>query len=177
MNYNEKGLLDLKKKIENQYKIKLKFTNDYMKFPNFIDSDKYDNIIFGGPSPNFKKVTISNSYNKVILCMNSDSEPCFKSVDNLDVNSYIWYITLMDNEITLYSNGNYLGVNTNSKKATREEFMKTFKFEKIGKNNYIIYFDDKNNVLTVSGSNAIIQKESYNNSNQKFRLVEEIENA
>ena len=176
LNYNEKGLLDLKKKIENQYKIKLKFTNDYMKFPNFIDSDKYDNIIFGGPSPNFKKVTISNSYNKVILCMNSDSEPCFKSVDN-DVNSYIWYITLMDNEITLYSNGNYLGVNTNSKKATREEFMKTFKFEKIGKNDYIIYFDDKNNVLTVSGSNAIIQKESYNNSNQKFRLVEEIENA
>ena len=157
LNYNEKGLLDLKKKIENQYKIKLKFTNDYMKFPNFIDSDKYDNIIFGGPSPNFKKVTISNSYNKVILCMNSDSEPCFKSVDN-DVNSYIWYITLMDNEITLYSNGNYLGVNTNSKKATREEFMKTFKFEKIGKNDYIIYFDDKNNVLTVSGSNAIIQK-------------------
>ena len=176
LNYNEKGLLDLKKKIENQYKIKLKFTNDYMKFPNFIDSDKYDNIIFGGPSPNFKKVIISNSYNKVILCMNSDSEPCFKSVDN-DVNSYIWYITLMDNEITLYSNGNYLGVNTNSKKATREEFMKTFKFEKIGKNDYIIYFDDKNNVLTVSGSNAIIQKESYNNSNQKFRLVEEIENA
>ena len=177
LNYNEKGLLDLKKKIENQYKIKLKFTNDYMKFPNFIDSDKYDNIIFGGPSPNFKKVTISNSYNKVILCMNSDSEPCFKSVDNSDVNSYIWYITLMDNEITLYSNGNYLGVNTNSKKATREEFMKTFKFEKIGKNDYIIYFDDKNNVLTVSGSNAIIQKESYNNSNQKFRLVEETENA
>ena len=176
LNYNEEGLLDLKKKIENQYKIKLKFTNDYMKFPNFIDSDKYDNIIFGGPSPNFKKVIISNSYNKVILCMNSDSEPCFKSVDN-DVNSYIWYITLMDNEITLYSNGNYLGVNTNSKKATREEFMKTFKFEKIGKNDYIIYFDDKNNVLTVSGSNAIIQKESYNNSNQKFRLVEEIENA
>ena len=177
LNYNEKGLLDLKKKIENQYKIKLKFTNDYMKFPNFIDSDKYDNIIFGGPSPNFKKVIISNSYNKVILCMNSDSEPCFKSVDNSDVNSYIWYITLMDNEITLYSNGNYLGVNTNSKKATREEFMKTFKFEKIGKNDYIIYFDDKNNVLTVSGSNAIIQKESYNNSNQKFRLVEETENA
>ena len=147
-----------------------------MKFPNFIDSDKYDNIIFGGPSPNFKKVIISNSYNKVILCMNSDSEPCFKSVDN-DVNSYIWYITLMDNEITLYSNGNYLGVNTNSKKATREEFMKIFKFEKLNENDYLIYFSDKNNVLTVNGSNAIIQKESYNNSNQKFRLVEEIENA
>ena len=63
------------------------------------------------------------------------------------------------------------------KKATREEFMKTFKFEKIGTNDYLIYLNDKNNVLIVSGSNVIIQKESYNKSNQKFILVEEIENA
>ena len=55
--------------------------------------------------------------------------------------------------------------------------MKIFKFEKIGTNDYLIYLNDKNNVLIVSGSNVIIQKESYNKSNQKFILVEEIENA
>ena len=55
--------------------------------------------------------------------------------------------------------------------------MKIFKFEKIGTNDYLIYFNDKNNVLTVSGSNAIIQKESNDKSNQKFKLIEEIENA
>ena len=177
LNYNEKGLLDLKKRVENQYKIKLKFDKDFMKFPKFVNDAQYDNIIFGEPSPNFKKVTIKNSYNQSILCMNNDGEPCFKSENNLDINLYIWYVTIMDNEITLYSNGNYLGVNTNSKKATREEFMKIFKFEKIGTNDYLIYFNDKNNVLTVSGSNAIIQKESNDKSNQKFKLIEEIENA
>ena len=177
LNYNEKGLLELKKKVENNYKIKLKFEKDFMKFPKFVNDAEYDNIIFGESSPNFKKVTIKNTYTRSLLCMNNDGEPCFKSLDHLDINLYIWYVTIMDNEMTLYSNGNYLGVNSNSKKATREEFMKVFKFEKIGKNDYLIYFNDKNNVLTVSGNNAIIQKESSDKSNQKFKLVEEIENV
>ena len=177
LNYNEEGLLKLKKRVENQYKIKLKFDNDFMKFPKFVNNAEYDKIFFGEPSPNFKKVIIKNTINSSILCMNSDGEPCFKSTDNLDTNLYLWYVTLMDNEITLYSNGNYLGANIDSKKATREEFMKIFKFEKIGTNDYLIYYNDKNNVLTVSGSNAILQKESNNKSNQKFKLVEEIENV
>ena len=177
LNYNEKGLKELKSKVEDKYKIKLKFDNDFLKFPKFVNDEKYDNIYFGEPSPNFKKVTIKNSYNNSILCMGNNSEPCFKSAYDLDISSYFWYVTLMDNEITLYSNGNYLGVNLDSKKATREEFMKTFKFEKINTNDYLIYFNDKNNVLTISGSNAIIQKECTNKSNQKFKLVEELENA
>ena len=121
-----------------------------------------------------KKVIIKNKFNNSILCMKNDTEPCFKSADILDIRDYFWYITLIDNEITLYSNGNYLGVNVNLKKATREEFMKIFKFEKLNENDYLIYFNDKNNVLTVNENNAIIQKESNNKSNQTFKLVEEI---
>jgi len=34
-----------------------------------------------------------------------------RSAVNLDINLYEWYITLIGNEITLFSNGNYLGVN------------------------------------------------------------------
>ena len=45
LNYNEKGLLDLKKRVENQYKIKLKFDKDFMKFPKFVNDAQYDNII------------------------------------------------------------------------------------------------------------------------------------
>ena len=175
MNYNEKGLKDLKNKIEKEYKIKLKFDNDFMKFPKFINNIKYDKISFRESSPYFKKVIIKNNFNNSILCMKNDSEPCFKSADNLDIRDYFWYVTLIDNEITLYSNENYLGVNLNLKKATREEFMKIFKFEKLNEKDYLIYFSDKNNVLTVNGSNAIIQKESNNKSNQIFKLVEEIE--
>ena len=177
LNYNEKGLLELKKKVEKQFKIKLKFDNDFMKFPKFVNQAEYDNIFFGEPSPNFKKVSIINSYTNSILCMEKDKEPCFKPSKDLDVNLYFWYVTLMDNEITLYSNGNYLGANLESKKTTREEFMKTFKFEKINENEYLIYFNDKNNMLTVDGSKAIIQKESWFKSYQKFKLVEELENA
>ena len=177
LNYNEKGLLELKKKVEKQFKIKLKFDNDFIKFPKFVNQAEYDNIFFGEPSPNFKKVSIINSYTNSILCMEKDKEPCFKPSKDLDVNLYFWYVTLMDNEITLYSNGNYLGANLESKKTTREEFMKTFKFEKINENEYLIYFNDKNNMLTVDGSKAIIQKESWFKYYQKFKLVEELENA
>ena len=53
--------------------------------------------------------------------------------------------------------------------------MKIFKFEKLNENDYLIYSNDKNNVLTVNENNAIIQKESNNKSNQTFKLVEEIE--
>ena len=175
MNYNEKGLKDLKNKVEKEYKINLKFDNDFMKFPKFINTIKYDKISFGESSPYFKKVIIKNKFNNSILCMKNDSEPCFKSADNLDIRDYFWYVTLINNEITLYSNENYLGVNVNLKKATREEFMKIFKFEKLNENDYLIYFNDKNNVLTVNENNAIIQKESNNKSNQAFKLVEEIE--
>ena len=36
MNYNEEGLLNLKKEIEQNYNIKLKFTKDFFDFPNFL---------------------------------------------------------------------------------------------------------------------------------------------
>jgi len=175
LNYNEKGLLNLKQNIESHYKIKLKFEKDFLKFPKFVNQEEYNNLLFEEPSPNFKKVVIINSQNKSILCMNNRT-PFFNSSCNLDINKFVWYITLMGDEITLYSNESYLGADINSKKATGEEFMKTYensyKFEKINDNEYLIYYKDKNNVLTLSGTNAILQKENSNRSNQKFRLVE-----
>ena len=56
--------------------------------------------------------------------------------------------------------------------------MKTFKYEEIKNNKtteLIIYYNNKNNVLTVSGNKAILQSESNNKEYQKFKLVEEIE--
>ena len=175
LNYNEKGLLNLKQNIESHYKIKLKFEKDFLKFPKFVNQEEYNNLLFEEPSPNFKKVVIINSQNKSILCMNNRT-PFFNSSSNLDINKFVWYITLMGDEITLYSNESYLGADINSKKATGEEFMQTYdksyKYEKINDNEYLIYYKDKNNVLTLSGTNAILQKENSNRSNQKFRLVE-----
>ena len=175
LNYNEKGLLNLKKEVEARYKINLKFDKDFLKFPKFVDEAEYDDITFGEPSPNFKKVIIKNPKNNVILCMENNRQPYFKNCEGLEINSYPWYVTLMDGEITLYSNDGYLGGNVDTKKATGEEFMKTFKYEEIKDNEYLIYYNDKNNVLTVNGNQPILQKESYDKSNQKFKFIEIVE--
>ena len=178
LNYNEKGLLDLKKEVEECYDINLKFEDNFLKFPKFVNFAEYNEIKFNEKSPNFKKVTIKNSKTKSILCMDDNRKPCFKSNSDLDVKKYIWYVTLMNGEITLYSNDSYLGGNVDSKKATGEEFMQRFKYEEIKNNKYteyLIYYNDKNNVLTVSGNQAILQSISNNNEYQKFKLIEEIE--
>ena len=178
LNYNEEGLLDLKKEVEECYDINLKFEDNFLKFPKFVNFAEYNEIKFNEKSPNFKKVTIKNSKTKSILCMDDNRKPCFKSNSDLDVKKYIWYVTLMNGEITLYSNDSYLGGNVDSKKATGEEFMQRFKYEEIKNNKYteyLIYYNDKNNVLTVSGNQAILQSVSNNNEYQKFKLIEEIE--
>ena len=178
LKYNEKGLLDLKKEVEDEYDVKLNFEDNFLEFPNFVNSAEYDDIKFNVKSPNFKKVTIKNSKTKSILCMDNNRKPSFKSGADLDVKLYNWYVTLMDGEITLYSNDSYLGANVNSKEVTGEEFMKTFKYEEIKNNKtteYLIYYNNKNNVLTVSGNKAILQSESNNKEYQRFKLVEEIE--
>ena len=116
MNFNEKGLLDLKQKIESYYKINLKFEKDFLKFPKFINQEEYNKLLFDEPSPNFKKVVITNSQNKSIFCMDNNRKPYFNSDSKLDITKFAWYITLMGNEITLYSNESYLGADLNSKK-------------------------------------------------------------
>ena len=172
LNYNDKGLLNLKKNIENYYKIKLNFFNDFLQFPKFAEREEYKNLIFNEPIPYFKRVIIKNSNKNCILCIDNDMKPCFKSTTNLDINLFFWYLTIKDNEITLYSNDGYLGVNTELKKIIGEKSMKIFKFDKINSRDYLIYYKDKNNVLTIKGNNAVIEKENSNKSNQIFNLIE-----
>ena len=172
LNYNEKGLLKLKENIENVYNIKLKFTNDFMKFPKFIEQEKYDDIIFEEPNPNFKIVLIKNSENNCILCINENKIPCFISASDIDIKYYNWSITMIGNEITLFSNGFYLGADLQNGRPTAEQFMKRYNFERIGSDEYIIYFENKNNILTVNGNYANIQKGNYKSTNQRFKFIE-----
>ena len=174
INYSEIGLLNLKNKIEKYYKIKLIFYTDFFKFPNFVKDTKYDNLFYNKPSPYFKKVIIKNDINRSILYMDDNMKPGFKSDINLNISPYYWYVTIKDNEITLYSNGCYLSVNIELKKITGEKYMKVFNYEKINENEYLIYYNDKNNVLTINNNNAIIDKERTNKSYQIFKLIEDI---
>ena len=173
LNYNEKGLLNLKQKIEKCYRINLKFTKNFMQFPKFINGNElFENIIFEEPSPNFKKVIIINSESDKVFCMDDKQNPSFNSSSKLNVNLYEWYVTMIGNEITLYSNGSYLGADVNTGRAKGEQFMKRYKYEKINNMEYIFYYENKNNTLTIKGNNAILQKENYNRTNQKFKLLE-----
>ena len=173
LNYNEQGLLNLKNRIEQCYGINLKFTNNFMQFPKFVNHNQvFENIIFDEPSPNFKKVIIINSENNLVLCMNDKRNLFFNSSTNLNVNLYEWYVTMIGNEITFYSNGSYLGGDKNTRRATGEQFMKRYCFEKIDNMEYIFYYENKNNILTIKGNEAFLQKENYNRANQRFKLLE-----
>ena len=173
LNYNEKGLLNLKKKIETYYNIKLIFDNNFLKFPKFINSDKFDNIIFGEQIQYFKKVVIKHSNTNSILYIDDKKNICLIEQDIVDINLNIWYVTIIENEITLFCNGYYLGTNVDLKTITCKKYMEKFKFEIINNNNYLFYYDNKENILTIDENrNLIIEKEKSDRTNQKFKLIE-----
>ena len=172
MNYNYNGLLNLKKKIENYYGINLSFTNDFFKFSNFQNQVNYSSLTFFGPNKYFKKVVIKlRNTIQVILYMAQNGTIGFVSPFYLD-NSCYWYVTMMGNEITFYSNGRYLGANLQQRQIISDQYMQRFMFTKINNTNdeYVFYFKNQNNILTANGNFAILQ--NYTGKNQIFKLVE-----
>ena len=160
MNYNEKGLLTLKNEIEKINNIKLKFTNDFFSYKNIIKNNNDKNIIFEEINPHFRKVTIKNIKTSNLLCMDYLGNIIFlpqKKIIN-DNYSYIWYITILDNEITFYNNQFYLGINPKEKKVVKEEFMKKWKFNIIEKTSYyFFYYENESNILTENNNQALVQ--------------------
>jgi hypothetical protein len=172
MNYNYNGLLNLKKKIENYYGINLLFTNDFFKFSNFQNQVNYSSLTFFGPNKYFKKVVIKlRNTIQVILYMAQNGTIGFVSPFYLD-NSCYWYITMMGNEITFYSNGRYLGANLQQRQIISDQYMQRFMFTKINNTNdeYVFYYQNQNNILTANGNFAILH--NYTGKNQIFKLVE-----
>ena len=159
MNYNEKGLLTLKNEIEKINNIKLKFTNDFFSYKYIIKNNNYKNIIFEEINPHFRKVTIKNIKTSNLLCMNYLGNIIFLPQKNINDNySYIWYITILDNEITFYNNQFYLGINPKEKKVVKEEFMKKWKFNIIEKTSYyFFYYENESNILTENNNQALVQ--------------------
>jgi len=169
-NYNKEGLIQLKKEVENQYKIKLNFTDDFMKFPNFNNTEKYDNLIFNDNNENFRRVMIVNKFGAKALYV-KDGKVKLKSVLGLKADSSIWYITIIDNEITLYSNGFYLDADINKRIVKESPYMKRWKYELKDKN-YSIYFEDKSNMLTIDGDKALLKNEDKSQNNQLFEFID-----
>ena len=150
-----------------------KFSNDFLKFPKFVDKAYYSDLIFQEINDNFRKVIIKNKKNDKVLCVEK-SKPnikiSFQSCIGKSSDLFLWDVTIIDNEITFYSNGIYLGVSTFTKNAFAEKYMKIWKFEIIGKK-YKFFFENKKNVLTVEGNRAKV-KEFENEDNQTFELLD-----
>ena len=171
MNYNYNGLINLKNKIQSYYKINLTFTKDFLQFPMFQNETEYNQLIFNEPSPSFKKVLIKLRNYNFILYMNQNGNLCFVDSSYVD-NSFFWYITMMGNEITFYSNGRYLGANLQQRQIISDQYMQRFMFTKVNHTNdeYVFYFQNQNNILTANGNYPSLDK--YIGTNQIFKLIE-----
>ena len=145
-----------------------------MKFPKFINSQEYKDIIFDEISPYFRKIIIKSNKTKKILQMDKNKKIKFVSNNDndkdKDIESKIWYVTLMNGEITLFSNDFYLSINEKDKTPIAYPFMIIWNFKE-NNNRYIIYYKNMNNVLTVNEDEAIISNQS-NNSNQLFDFID-----
>ena len=170
-NYNEKGLNKLKKDIEKQYKIKIKFTKNFLEFPKFVNSEKFTDLIFEEICPNFRKIIIKNQKNKKALYMNTDGSVKFTSYEGKDIDILFWYSIILNNEITFYSKNYYLSFDESQKKVNGYKFMKRWKYE-IDNSNFIIYFENKNNILTLNGEKAFITGLNNNKENQIFQFID-----
>ena len=54
----------------------------------------------------------------------------------IDTKYCLWYVTFLNNEITLYSNGFYLGVKVDKESVIGSKFMKEWYFEQKDDNYY-----------------------------------------
>ena len=133
MNYNEKGLIKLKGTIESYYRIKLQFTENYFKFPKFINEVEYQKYNLKEISENFKIVLIKSLNNNIIRMDTNGKISLTKNMDK-DFYSFLWYITINDDEIILFSNSFYLAQDKKSKNIIGQEFMQRWKYKKKSRN-------------------------------------------
>ena len=140
-----------------------------MKFPNF-GKEKYEELFFNDINENFRRVIIKSKFGSKALYM-KDGKVIFKSCEGLVENHFIWYITIIDNEITLYSNEFYLDADKNEGIAKGYPYMKRWKCKEKN-SNYLIYFEDRNNMLTIDGDKALIRNENKNQKNQLFTFID-----
>ena len=100
-----------------------------------------------------------------------DGKVTLKSFQGLETSPFIWYITIIDDEITLFSNDFYLDYDKNEGIVKGFPYMKRWKCE-LKVNNYSIYFEDKNNMLTIDEDKAFIKNENKNQNNQLFTFID-----
>ena len=166
-NFNEEGLQNLKKVVEEEYSITLRnFSKDFLSYPLFINEGKYANINFDTFNPYIRHVKIYCKEKKSFLYID----------DNInDKNNIVWDVTILGNEITLKMDGSYLDLDKDNENITRCEFMKKWKFEIINDCYVFINKDKKaNNILSMEKEIVKINKEKAGQF-ELFQLIDVLE--
>ena len=146
-NYKESALKELKKKVENSYNIKLReFTFDFLCYSNCDDDLSISYYDYNSRCPYFKSVYIFNPNKSLYLSMTKEGKV------NKSEEKCLWEVTLIDNDITFFSNGFYLDIdNKNKEIAIGSKEMKKWYFDALDNNCY--YFinieEGKNCYLTM----------------------------
>ena len=167
-NFNEQGLKNLKKVVEKEYNICLKeFSDDFLSYPNFKNEAEYSELNFSNINPYIRHVRIYCKNKNLYLYINESDQ----SENN------IWDITIIEDEITLYLNGNYIDVDEDNETITGSPYMKIWKFNKTKDGQYYFIFPKKkyNNILSIEKNVLKVDKDRPG-KNELFQLIDEIEN-
>ena len=148
-NYKEGALKELKKKVEDIYKIKLKdFSFDFLSYFNCDVDLSFSYLDYNSNCPYFRSVYIFNPNKNLYISMTKEGK-VKKSEEKC-----IWDITLINNDITFFSNGFYLDIDKNKEIAIGSKSMKKWNLKiddncyyffnsEGGKNNYLSMEDDE----------------------------------
>ena len=171
-NYNIKGLFDLKEEMEKNYKCSFKLNKKCLEYPLVKKAEKKDfsKLKFEKINRYFRRVMIKNKNTKKALFMEKGKVK-FEGYEGNDIQQFIWYVTILDDEMTLFSNDSYLFVDEkNNMEIKGSEWMINWKYEAKDEK-YLFYYKDKNNVLTLSEDKALLKKEDKNDV-QLFELLD-----
>ena len=158
-NYNTSGLKELKSIVENKYNIKLK------PFP-------FDSLLYVKNKEDFNLLNNYSDYMRHVNIKNGDKYLCMEKDGKVNMSNdpCPWDITLLGNEITLFSNGFYLDLSEDKENLVGYPYMKYWDFQTEKGYFYFINKESKN-IISVEGMEVKANK-SIANKNELFELID-----
>ena len=150
-NFNDIGLKALKEKLEKELPIQFKFTFDCISFTNYKSKLTFSSLNF--KCEHFRQGYFKNGNN--YLYMSKEGNVSIKPEKSK------WTITLLDFEITLFSNGFYLDIIEGTEKVKGSKNMVIWGFDTKDKDNYNFFIkskDNKNRILSIEKGEIKVTK-------------------
>ena len=162
-NFNEPGLKNLKEKVETDYKIKLKpFSFDFLSFPNYRNEGDFYTMY--SDSQFIRCVKIKNRNRYLYMGYNGKVYSSLKSCS--------WDITVLNYEITLFSNGYYLDIDEKNDNVIGCPYMVRWNFDtKEGQYYFMNQKKKKNNILSMNELSIKVNKENVE-EDELFLLID-----